>query len=216
MNALDQNLQEITASVVRMLSLVRESVQLAKRALIDLEPGAAEACAQNDLKIDALETEIEQTILTVIARRQPAATDLRFLGALHRTLADIERAGDNARHVARVGAELAEKPPIKKYVDTERIFEILNAMIETTIKAIAEADLAAAHEALKMDDEIDDLYEQIQRELLTYMMENPKLIGQATKLLSMARYLERIGDHFENVNEHAIYWLTGKRIEKGS
>ena len=65
-----------------------------------------------------------------------------------------------------------------------------------------------------MDDEIDDLYEQIQRELLTYMMENPKLISQATKLLGMARYLERIGDHFENINEHAIYWLTGERVEK--
>ena len=214
MNVLDQNLQEITASVVRMLSFVRESVQLAKRALIDAEPGAAEQVTENDRNIDALETSIEQTILTVIARRQPAATDLRFLGALHRTLADIERAGDNARHVARVGAELAEKPPIKKYVDTERIFNILNTMIETTIKAIAEADLNAAREALQMDDEIDDLYEQIQRELLTYMMENPKLIGQATKLLSVARYLERIGDHFENINEHVIYWMTGERVEK--
>ncbi len=214
MNVLDQNLQEITASVVRMLSFVRESVQLAKRALIDGEAGAAEQVTANDRNIDALEASIEQTILTVIARRQPAATDLRFLGALHRTLTDIERAGDNARHVARVGAELSEKPPIKKYVDTERIFDILNTMIETTIKAIAEADVGAARDALKMDDEIDDLYEQIQRELLTYMMENPKLIGQATKLLSVARYLERIGDHFENVNEHAIYWMTGERVEK--
>ena len=214
MTALDHNLQEITASVVRMLSLVRESVGLAKRALIDAEPGAAERCAENDLKIDALEADIDQTILTVIARRQPAASDLRQLGALHRTLAEIERAGDNARHVARVGAELAEKPPLKKYVDTERIFEILNVMIETTIRAIAEGDVAAARLALGMDDEIDDLYEQIQRELLTYMMENPKIISQATKLLSMARYLERVGDHFENVNEHAIYWLTGERVVK--
>lgn len=213
MNALDQNLQEITASVVRMLSFVRESAQLAKRALIDAEPGAAERCAENDRKIDALEAEIEQTILTVIARRQPAASDLRFLGALHRTLTDIERAGDNARHVARVGAELAEKPPIKKYVDLERIFEILNVMIETTIRAIAESDVSAARLALAMDDEIDDLYEQIQRELLTHMMENPKLISQATKLLSTARYLERVGDHFENINEHVIYWMTGERVD---
>lgn len=214
MTALDQNLQEITASVVRMLSLVRESVGLAKRALLDAEPGAAELCVENDRRIDALEAEIDQTILTVIARRQPAATDLRLLGAMHRTLAEIERAGDNARHVARVGAELSDKPPIKKYVDTERIFEILNVMIETTIRAVADADAGAARLALGMDDEIDDLYEQIQRELLTYMMENPKLISQATKLLSMARYLERIGDHLENVNEHALYWLTGERVEK--
>jgi len=214
MNPLDQNLQEITASVVRMLSFVRESCELAKRALIDADVAAADRCIENDKQIDALEETLEKTILTVIARRQPAATDLRFLGAVHRALADIERAGDNARHVARTGAELAEKPPIKKYVDTERIFEILNVMIETTIKAIAESDKEAALEALGMDDEIDDLYEQIQRELLTYMMENPKLISQATKLLSTARYLERIGDHLENVNEHALYWMTGERVQK--
>jgi phosphate transport system protein len=212
MNPLDQNLQEITASVVRMLSFVRESCELAKHALIDGDVAAAERCADNDQQIDALEAQLEQTILTVIARRQPAASDLRFLGAMHRALADIERAGDNAKHVARVGAELAEKPPIKKYVDTVRIFEVLSMMNERTIKAIAESDASAAREAHAMDDEIDDLYEQIQRELLTYMMENPKLIGQATKLLSVARHLERIGDHFENVNEHTLYWLTGERF----
>lgn len=212
MNPLDKNLQEITASVVRMLSFVRESCELAKRALIDGDVSASERCDENDRQIDALEAQLEQTILTVIARRQPAATDLRFLGAAHRALADIERAGDNAKHVARAGAELAEKPPIKKYVDTVRIFEVLNMMNERTIKAIAESDVGAAREAHAMDDEIDDLYEQIQRELLTYMMENPKLIGQATKLLSVARHLERIGDHFENVNEHVIYWLTGERF----
>lgn len=212
MNPLDQNLQEITASVVRMLSFVRESCELAKRALIDGDVAAAERCAENDRQVDTLEASLEQTILTVIARRQPAASDLRFLGAMHRALADIERAGDNAKHIARAGAELAEKPPIKKYVDTVRIFEILSLMNERTIKAIAESDANAAREAHAMDDEIDDLYEQIQRELLTYMMENPKLIGQATKLLSVARHLERIGDHLENVNEHTLYWLTGERF----
>lgn len=212
MNALDQNLQEIGASIVRMLSFVRESCELAERALLHADVGAAERCAENDILIDDLQESLEQNILTVIARRQPAATDLRFLGAVHRSLADIERAGDYAAHVARAGAALADAPPLKKYTDMERIFEILKEMIEKTSKAIAESDVAVAREALAMDDEIDDLYEQIQRELLTYMMENPKAITRALKLLEVGRYLERFGDHLENANEHVIFWLTGERI----
>lgn len=212
MKALDQNLQDITASVVRMLSLVRESNQLAKRALIQADTAAAEQCVENDRYVDELQEELEQKILTVIARRQPAAGDLRFLGAMHRTLADIERAGDYAAHVARTAAELADSPPLKKYIDMERIMTVLDEMIEATIKAVTEANTDLAYEVLAMDDEIDDLYQQIQRELLTYMMENPKTISKATKLLNVGRYLERFGDHLENVNEHVIFWLTAKRL----
>ncbi len=195
-----------------MLSLTRESVDFAKRALIDAEVQAAERCIDNDKQIDHLQEELEQTILTIIARRQPAATDLRFLGAMHRALSDIERTGDYAEHVARTGAELAETPPIKKYTDIARIFEILDGMIEKTIEALAESSEAAARSVLVMDDEIDELYQQIQRELLTYMMENPKIISSATRLINVARYLERLGDHIENVNEHIVFWLTNERL----
>jgi phosphate transport system protein len=213
MNALDQDLQEINASVVRMLSLVREETDLAKRALIDADLQAAETCVKNDSAVDDLMTRLEQRILVVIARRQPAARDLRFLGAMYRALADIERAGDYAVHVAKAGAELAQKPPLKKYNDMRRILEILNVMGEATISALADSSMAKAQEAHAMDKEIDDLYEQIQRELLTYMMEDSNAIGTATKLLSVARNLERLGDHLENVNEHIMFWLTNTRIE---
>jgi phosphate transport system protein len=212
-NALDQDLQEINASVVRMLSLVREETELAKRALIDADIQAAEACVKNDVHVDDLMTKLEQRILVVIARRQPAARDLRFLGAMYRALADIERAGDYAVHVAKAGAELAQKPPLKKYNDMRRIMEILNVMGEATISALADSSSDKAKEAHAMDKEIDDLYEQIQRELLTYMMEDSNAITTATKLLSVARNLERLGDHLENVNEHIMFWLTSERIE---
>jgi phosphate transport system protein len=213
MNALDQDLQEINASVVRMLSLVREETDLAKHALIDADIQAAEACVKNDVAVDELMMKLEQRILVVIARRQPAARDLRFLGAMYRALADIERAGDYAVHVAKAGAELAQKPPLKKYNDMRRIMEILNGMGEMTISALAESSIDKAKEAHAMDKEIDDLYEQIQRELLTYMMEDSNAITTATKLLSVARNLERLGDHLENVNEHIMFWLTSERVE---
>jgi phosphate transport system protein len=212
-NALTQDLQDINASVVRMLSLVREETSLAKQSLIDADVQAAERCVKNDAAVDDLMTTLEQRILVVIARRQPAAKDLRFLGAMYRALADIERAGDYAVHVAKAGAELSQKPPLKKYNDTKRIMEILNTMIETTISALADSSMDKAKEAHAMDKEIDDLYEQIQRELLTYMMEDKNTITTATKLLSVARNLERLGDHLENVNEHIMFWLTNERIE---
>lgn len=212
MNVLEQELQQVNATTVRMLSMVREAVQLARGALIDADPAASERCVAGDRAIDALQRELETQCLTIIARRQPAARDLRFLGAIVQALADVERAGDYAAHVARAGAELAAAPPLKKYLDMARILAVLDEMLEVTMRALAEGDVAAARSALAMDEEIDELYEQIQRELLTYMMADPHTINAATKLLAVARYLERCGDHLENVNEHIVFWLTGQRI----
>jgi phosphate transport system protein len=212
MTALEQDLQEITAETVRMLSLVREECELARSALIDADVAAAERCIAADARIDELQETLERRILTVIARRQPAAADLRFLGAMHRALADIERSGDYAVHVARAALALSGQPPMKKYLDMDRILAILGSMLAVTINALAESDAEAARRALAMDNEIDDLYDQIQRELLSYMIEDPGLIGTATQLLAVGRYLERLGDHIENVNEHIIFWLTNDRL----
>lgn len=210
-NALDHELQDVTAETVRMLSMVRASIAMARSALVDADPAAAEACVANDVAIDEMQNKLEHHILSVIARRQPAAKDLRFLGAAHRSLTDIERAGDYAVHVAKAGRDLASEPPLKKYTDMSRILDVEDAMIEGTIAALAESDEEKARQALAMDEEIDQLYEQIQRELLTYMMEDPASITKATKLLSVGRYLERLGDHIENVNEHILFWLTARR-----
>ena len=212
MNPLVRDLQEVNASTVRMLSMVREAVELAKRSLIDGDSEAAERCIAGDDAIDAVQNQLEQRFLTIIARRQPAARDLRFLGSVFQSLADLERAGDYAVHVARAGAELAKKPPVKKYLDMARILTIIDEMLEVTIRGFTEEDAAAARRVLTMDDEIDELYEQIQRELLTYMLSDPSTINPATKLLMVARFLERCGDHIENVNEHVLFWLTGERV----
>ena len=212
MNPLELDLRQINGAVVRMLSMVHESCELARRSLIGQDVAAAEQCARADDEIDKIQATLEMRILTVIARRQPAASDLRFLGAALQALADIERAGDYAEHVAEAGVRLAAEPRLKKYLDLERIFEVLADMIDTTAKAIAEADVAAARRAHAMDNEIDDLYDQIQRELLTYMLSDTTSIGRATELAAVARFLERLGDHIENVNEHTIFWLEGKRL----
>src|SRR5690606_15490271 len=195
---LAEDIQSVTADVLRMLSLVREAADLARRALIDQDGEAAQRCIDGDDAIDRIQADLELRILTIIARRQPAARDLRFLGAAYQALSDIERAGDYAEHVARAALELAKEPPLKRYLDLQRIFDVLARMLDVTMKAFAERSKEAALEAHAMDEEIDQLYQQIQRELLTYMLESTAAIGRATKLLDVARYLERLGDHIEN------------------
>ena len=208
----EQNLHELVTELVRMLSLVRHGNSLARDSLIGQNAAAAEECAGNEVLIDRIMEELELKVITIIARHQPTARDLRFLGAVYRSLADVERAGDYALHVARAGAELSGSAPIKKYVDLDRIMVVIDEMIERTMKALTESDAEAAREALGMDDEIDVLEQQIQRELLTLMMENPRAVGPGMLLISTTRYLERLGDHLENVNEHLIFWLTGERL----
>jgi phosphate transport system protein len=209
---LERELQDLSAAVVRMLSLVREGVGLARRALLDGDVEAATACAVGDERVDALQRELEQRCLTIIARHQPAARDLRLVVAVTQALSDVERAGDYAVHVARAGAELASQPRLKRYLDMERILGILDRMLEGTMHALADGDVGAAHETRMLDEEIDELYDQIQRELLTYMLADPRTINRAATLLAVARHLERCGDHLENVNEDVIFWVTGERL----
>jgi phosphate transport system protein len=212
MTVLEGELRDINDTAVRMLSLVREGVREARSALLDGDVEAARRCAAGDQQVDALQRELEMRCLTIIARHQPAASDLRFLGATLLALADIERMGDYAVHVARAGADLAREPRLKKYLDMARILTILDAMLEGTMHALADGDADAAYAARALDEEIDELFDQIQRELLTYMMADPQTINRATTLLMVARHLERCGDHIENVNEHIVFWLTGTRI----
>ena len=209
---LQEDIKAIAADIVRMLSLVKQACELARRGLIEQDIAAAEACIAGDEAIDTVQDELELRVLTVIARRQPAARDLRFLGAAYQALPAIERAGDYAEHVASAAIELASEPPLKRYTDLQRIFEVLNRMLDTTMKAFAEEDLEAARRAHGMDNEIDELYRQIQDEMLSYMVESPSTVARANTLLEVARYLERLGDHLENVDEHVIFWLTGERV----
>lgn len=211
MTALEEDLQELTTQTVTMLGLVRDATALAQRALVHAEPEAARECDALEARINTLQDELEMRILGVIARRQPAARDLRLLGATYRSLADIERAGDYAHHVAHAGAELASEPPLKKYLDMDRILTIEAAMADEAIGAFTNADAEAARRGHARDEEIDHLFEQIQRELISYMVEDPSTISQATRLLAVARQLERLGDHLENVFEHVLFWLTAKR-----
>lgn len=209
---LEHDLQAVADDVVHMLGLVRETCEWARRSLIERDPQGAARSRELDAQVDALQARLELRILTVIARRQPAARDLRFLGASLQALADIERAGDYAVHVAEAGERLAKQPRVKQSARLQRIFEVLLEMLATTTEAFSRGDAAAARRAHALDSEVDDLYDHIQRELLTDMPADASAIGRAADLGAVARYLERLGDHLENVNEHIIFWLEAVRL----
>ncbi|WP_457630402.1 phosphate signaling complex protein PhoU [Oceanithermus sp.] len=208
--ALERDLNRITENFLRMVGLVREELELATAGLVEQDVGRAEEAVRLDERVDDLDLEIENEVLAAIARHQPVAGDLRFLATILKALTDMERAGDYAAHVAEDALALAAEPPLKKYFVLSEMSERLERMLELLAKAIAERDLAAAERVLKLDDDVDDLYEQIVRELLTYMIEDPRTISKALTLMRVARSYERLGDHLENIAERVFFWLTGK------
>ena len=166
-----------------------------------------------DLQVDAQEAQIEAECLRIIALHQPVARDLRLVALILKSLSDIERMGDYVVHVAEDGEELAQAPALKRYVNLARMMERLNEMSQNLRTAIADRDVTRAESTVQMDDEVDDLYDQIQRELVTYMLEDPRNISKALMLMRVGRSLERIGDHMENIAERVRYWVTGERGE---
>jgi phosphate transport system protein len=139
------------------------------------------------------------------------AGDLRLIAAILKSLSDLERVGDYAVHVADDARLLASEPPLKRYINLAQMIARLKNMLEAASFAFVQRDASSAHQAAQVDLEIDDLYEQIQRELVTYMIEDPRTITKALALLRVGRSLQRIGDHVENVLERVQYWVTGER-----
>lgn len=210
--ALEHDLRTILDGTLDMLGVVRRMLDRARASLVHREAGALDEARALDLEVDALESRIEAECLRAIALHQPVARDLRLIALILKSLTDIERMGDYCVHVAEDGVELAQEAALKRYINLDRMLERLEEMIDSLVVAVRDRDVEGARRTLMMDDEVDDLYEQIQRELVTYMLEDPRTIGKAMTLMRVGRSLERIGDHVENVAERVGYWVTGQRV----
>jgi phosphate transport system protein len=148
----------------------------------------------------------------LLAIRQPAAIDLRFITAAMKINNDLERIGDQAVNVAERARELIKEPLLKPLIDIPQMATLAKKMIKDSIDALVNKDEALARDICKRDDKVDDLNNQIFRELLTYMMQDPKTITRAVELILVGRHLERIADHATNISEEVIYYLSGKTI----
>ncbi|MPY67214.1 phosphate signaling complex protein PhoU [Deinococcus sp. SDU3-2] len=209
--ALDTDLRNVLNSALNMLGTVERMLPIAGEVLLHARPERLDEVRAIDREVDAMEAQIEAECLRIIALHQPVARDLRLVALILKSLSDIERMGDYAVHVAEDGAELAQQPALKRYVNLARMLERLSEMSQNLRTAIADRDVSRAEATLRMDDEVDELYEQTQRELVTYMLEDPRHISKALTLMRVGRSLERVGDHMENVAERVRYWVTGQR-----
>lgn len=209
--ALEHDLNAVLNGALRMLSIIEEMLPLAGEALKAPTGAGVERVRALDLEVDALEARVEAECLRLIALHQPVARDLRLIALVLKSLTDIERMGDYTVHVAEDGEELGPETAPGSYLNLRRMLERLGEMSAALRGAVAGRDVGAAQAALKMDDEVDDLYEQVQRDLVNTMLAEPRHISRSLVLLRVGRSLERIGDHMENVAERVQYWVTGQR-----
>jgi phosphate transport system protein len=166
---------------------------------------------KGDDLIDSLEIEIEEKCLEVIATQQPMARDLRRVATLFKMINDLERMADYATDIAKITLRIGHEPLIKPLMDIPRMAQLTQKMVKQALDAYVREDISLAFLVAKDDDEVDQLHGQIFRELLTIMMENPRTITQATALLFVSRWLERISDHATNIAEEVVFLVTGDK-----
>lgn len=211
--AIAYELDRIKEEVLKMGRLLQEQVFKAVKSLAEKDLDLAREVITNDDIVDQMELDIEKKCLSFVALHQPMARDLRLVATVLRIIVDIERMADHAEDIARMTIDLYGEPYIKKLIDIPRMGSIAQQMVEIALKALIDENTELAFSLLPLEKEMDALYNQIFRELLSYMMQDARTIAQAIKLLLTAGSLERIGDHATNLAEMVVYVVEGRRID---
>ena len=210
----DQELAYLRQALLNMGKAVDKAIDEAVIALAQQDAELAHKVMNYDDEIDQMEIDIEDKCMVLIARQQPLARDLRIIGTGLKITTDLERMGDHAYDIAKIALAMNNQPLIKPLVDIPRMAQMSQKMLKDSLEAYTALDIGLAEQVCLNDDEVDNIYNQVFRELLTYMMEDPRNITQATQLIFIARYLERIADHATNIAEWTVYLVTGQRRRK--
>ena len=208
----ERELQELKEEILRLGGTVEEMIESAMRSLLSRLPDLARRVIASDPKVDAGELEIDHLCLNLLALRQPAASDLRFIATALKIVTDLERIGDLAVNIAERSIELNEEPPLKPYIDIPRMAKAVSGMLHQALDAFVNRDPEQARTVLGEDDAVDKLNVQLFRELLTYMIEEPKNVSRALRITFIAKYLERIGDHATNIAQMVIFMCEGTDV----
>ncbi len=204
-------MEKLQGQLLQMGELVEQAIAKSIQSLKEQDTVLAQEVVDEDDNIDRLEISIEEGCLTLIATQQPMAKDLRRIATLFKMINDLERMADYATSIAKITLRIADQPLIKPLVDIPRMAVLSQKMVKQSLDAYVREDVELAVAVGTDDDEVDKLFGQIFRELLTIMMENPKTITQATHLLFVGRWLERISDHATNIAEEVIFLSTGEK-----
>ena len=208
----EEELEEIKRSILSMAGLVEKCLDDTAKALTTQDNELAEAVIAMDEEIDQREVEIDRLATEFIARHQPTATDLRFVIVAIKLGPELERIADNAVNIAERVLHLSKYPLVKPLIDLPRMLALAHAMVSDAIAAYVARDARVARQIIRRDDEVDSLYMQVFRELLGYMIEDPKVISRAIDLILVARFIERIADQSTNIAEEVVYLVEAKPI----
>jgi phosphate transport system protein len=208
-----RELERMQDEVLVLGSMVEKAVSRSVDALRARDVAGARALEAEDVLINRKRFEIEEAALLQIATQQPMASDLRRLAAIMHIVTDLERMGDYAAGIAHICVQIGDQPHIKPLIDIPRMADKAVSMLRRALDAFVERDVIAAEAIAAEDDEVDALYQQVYRELLTIMLANPRTIDQATHLLWAAHNLERVADRVQNICERVIFVVTGRMRE---
>jgi len=213
---IDQELDHLRERLLYMASLVERAISQALDSLVKPDVELARRTIEADREVDQLEVEIEEECIRLLALRQPLAGDLRFISRALKITTDLERIGDLAVNICERALELAEEPPLKPYIDIPRMAEMAQSMVRRALEAFVRKDVELALQVCRDDQVVDSLEEQVFRELLTFMIEDPRTVTRAMRISFVSKYLERIADHATNVAENVIYIVEAKDIRHGA
>lgn len=209
----DQELEAVRANVLKMGGLVEQQLDQAMTALTKGDSELGESVARDDFKVNSLEVEIDEECSRILAKRSPTAGDLRFVVTVIKTITDLERIGDEAEKIGYLAAGLAmSRQPKNRYREVRNLGVHVKQMVHESLNAFARLDPDEAFKVAKRDVEVDEHYESILRQLITFMMEDPRTIRPLLSVMWVARALERIGDHAKNICEYVIYLAHGKDV----
>lgn len=213
MKQFDDELEEIRTRLMEMGGKVEQQLQNAIRAVSEVDSKLAEEVIAQEQLVDEMELDIDEACILIIARRQPAASDLRLIMMVTKAINDLERIGDEAKKIANHAIILAEQGGYSEgYTEVRHLGQSVNGMLSNALDAFARFDVDAAMRTLNEDVQIDVEYKTALRELVTYMMEDPRSISRVINVLWVIRSLERIGDHAKNLCEQIVYVVKGKDI----
>ena len=207
-----EQLAGIREMVLRMGGLVEHMTRRVIQALVQRDAGLLADVRAMESQVNQLHVEIDEACLELIALRQPAAADLRFIAAAMKIIVDMERIGDQAINIVERAESLLTVPPLKPLVDIPRMADIAQEMLKASLDAYVNGDDALAYRTILKDDEVDQLKDQVFRELLTFMMSDPTTIPRAMDLILVSRHIERIADHATNICEDVIFMVKGKDV----